>query len=213
MESLAEKWGFVSARISLTYTPQIMTDEIIKIVIEKGLIGVLIIIVGFYLNKFLEIDKQRNILKNKITETTRDKNISIIEKQLSNFYYPIYFRLQRDNALWKLSPQLYKTNNQLPAESNSLIENEYILKNHREILSIIENNIHLIEIDDKLQEAINLYIKHITVYEIIRKTESIKNLNPIDFDAKYPHTFMEIITQKMKYLQNKNNSYLEEFRI
>lgn len=187
-----------------------LNDKLIEIIVEKGLLALIIVLSGYYISKYLEINKQRITLQNKIKETNRDKIYSVIEKQLSHFYYPIYFRLQKDNALWRLSPQLSRSKGALPIETNEIIENEYILKNHKEILSIIENNIHFIEIDNELQESINAYIKHITVYDTIRKVQSIKELNPIDFDAPYPKSFVEIIRLRMSVLQNKNNELLNE---
>jgi hypothetical protein len=185
-----------------------MSEKIIEIIIEKGLLAIIISIVGFWFSKYLEIGKQNNLLKNKIIETNRDKMVSNVEKQLTQFYYPIYFKLQKDTALWQLSPQLSGVSGSLPQETNDLIEYEYILKNHFEIRSLIENNIHLIEIDDLLQQSINAYLKHITVYEILRKTKSLQKLNPINFDAPFPENFIALIKQKMMELQSKNNKLL-----
>lgn len=187
-----------------------MTEKLIVIIVEKGLLALIIAITGYWISKYLEINKQKITLQNKIKETNRDKIYSIVEKQLSNFYYPIYFRLQKDNALWILSPQLSGREGALPPETNDIIERDYILKNHSEILSIIENNIHLIEIDNQLQESINAYIKHIAVYDTIRKVHSTNKLNPIDFDAPYPKSFIEIIKDRMTILQKKNNELLSE---
>ncbi|MCQ4140099.1 hypothetical protein [Chryseobacterium sp. EO14] len=182
-------------------------EEIIKIVTEKGLLSLVILIAGYWINQLLETSKQNNELKNKLHESSRDKILSNIEKQLSSFYYPVYFRIQKDNALWKLSPQLSQDST-FPMESNLTIENNFILKNHKEIVEIVENNIHLIEIDDELQEVINLYIKHVTGYFIIRSTESIKNKNPIDLGFPYPQNFEKIIKNRMTKLQKANNDIL-----
>jgi hypothetical protein len=184
------------------------TEELIKIIVEKGLFALVLGVAGFWISKYLEIDKQKNLLNNKIIEANRDKIVSTVEKQLALFYYPIYFRLQKDNALWKLSPQLSGKSNSLPPETNDIVEKEYILKNHTEILSIIESNIHLIEIDNELQECINAYIKHVAVYIIIRRTKSIDKLNPTNFNAPYPKLFIEIIKDRMTRLQKMNNKLL-----
>jgi hypothetical protein len=185
-------------------------EDLIKIFVDKGLLSLIILVSGYWLNKYLEISKQTNALKNKIKETNRDKALSTIEKQLSNFYYPIYFRLQKDNVLWKLSPQLWGKEESLPSDTNNIIEIDSVLKNHLEIVNVIENNIHFIEVDEDLQAAINSYIKHVTVYDIIRKTESIKHLNPIDFKAPYPKKFEQTIKDRMNSLTQRNNELLKE---
>jgi hypothetical protein len=187
-----------------------MKYNLIEIIVEKGLLALIIAIAGYWISKYLEISKQKITLQNKIRETNRDKIYTIVEKQLSNFYYPIYFRLQKDNALWKLSSQLYGERSTMPQETNDIIEREYILKNHNEVLSIIENNIHFIEMDSQFQESINAYIKHVAVYDTIRKVHSTNKLNPIDFDAPYPKSFIEMINNRMTILQKKNNELLGE---
>jgi hypothetical protein len=196
------------ATVTKTNNMTKFAEELIKIIVEKGLLVVGVAIVGYWISKYLEIDKQKNLLKNKIIEDNRDKIVSTVEKQLALFYYPIYFRLQKDNALWKLSPQLAGEIDSLPPETNDIIEKEYIIKNHIEILSIIESNIHLIEMDNELQESINAYIKHVAVYQIIRRTKSIDKLNPIVFNAPYPKLFIEIINVRMTRLQKMNNELL-----
>ncbi len=187
-----------------------MSEKIIEIIVEKGLLAIIVALIGFWFSKFLEIGKQNNLLKNKIIETNRDKKMLIVEKQLTQFYYPIYFKLQKDNALWQLSPQLSGVKGALPEETNTLIEKEFILKNHFEIRDIIENHIHLIEIDDQLQEGINAYLKHITVYEILRKSKTLEKANPISFQAPFPNQFISIIKERMLKLQTINNRLLNE---
>ncbi len=186
-----------------------MKEDLIKIIVDKGLLSLIILIAGYWLNKYLEINKQATAFRNKIKESNREKALSTTEKQLANFYYPIYFRLQKDNAIWRLSPQLSNKQGKLPIEANEVIENEFILKNHREIIAIIENNIQFIEVNEELQAAINMYIKHFTVYDVVRKTEALKHLNPIDFDAPFPKKFEKIIKNNMNILQQSNNELLQ----
>ena len=38
--------------------------------------------------------------KDELEDLRRTKNLELIERQLSNFYWPLYFRLQKDNAVW-----------------------------------------------------------------------------------------------------------------
>ena len=195
--------------------------ELIKIILEKGLLAIIILIIGYWVNKalekvkfenakYLELEKQNNALRNKIIESSREKRIKRVEEQLSEFYYPVYFRLQKDNAIWRLSPQLNQNNQALPEEANEIIENDYILKNHREIVSIIEGKSHLIEINTELREEINGYLKHMAVYDTIRKVEVLKKFNPIDFEAPFPKGFYLAIENRMEKLQLKHEKLLNQ---
>ena len=111
---------------------------------------------------------------------------------------------------WRLSPQLNQDNQALPKEANEIIENEYILKNHQEIVEIIENKAHLIEINDELQEQINLYLKHIAVYDTIRKVDVLKKFNPIDFEAPFPKKFYLTVEDRIRKLQEKHKKMLNQ---
>ncbi len=42
------------------------TEELIKIIVEKGLFALVLGVAGFWISKYLEIDKQKNLLNNKI---------------------------------------------------------------------------------------------------------------------------------------------------
>ena len=205
----------------LAATRKKMSEELVKIIVEKGLLAVIIAIIGYWMNKslekikfenakYLELEKQNTQLKNKIVESAREKGLETVEKQLSEFYYPIYFRLQKDNAIWRLSPKLNQNNQALPNEANEIIENEYILKNHKEIVEIIENKAHLIEINDELQEQINLYLKHMAVYDTIRKVDVLKKFNPIDFEAPFPKKFYLTVENRIKKLQEEHEKLLNQ---
>ncbi|GAB4395648.1 MAG: hypothetical protein OHK0053_05290 [Microscillaceae bacterium] len=198
-----------------------MTEQLITLIVDKGLLALLLAIVGYWVHrsleklkfentKHLEIEKQNLLLNHKILESAREKDLERVEKQLSEFYYPIYFRLQKDNAIWRLSPQLNKENQPLPREANAIIEQEYILKNHREMVEIIETKVHLIEIDPELQTQINLYLKHMVIYDTLRRIESLQTYNPVDFQAPFPADFYITIEDRIKKLQEKHERLLNQ---
>ncbi|MCB0643118.1 MAG: hypothetical protein KDC44_15825, partial [Phaeodactylibacter sp.] len=185
-----------------------MDKELLQLLLDKGLLAIILAVLGYWINKSLSkvsfeqsknlmLEEQNTQLKNRLIEAATTKELDRIEQQLAEFYYPIYFRLQKDNALWKLSPQLKIGEQALPQSANAIIEQEYILKNHREIVEIIESKIHLIEIDEALQEQINLYLKHVAVYETSRLVEQLKDLNPIDLQAPWPAQFFPLVEGKI----------------
>ena len=153
----------------------------------------------------MELEKQNHTLKSNLIQDKRERNLQKIDNQLSQFYYPIYYRLQKDDALWRLSPKLSNKVGALPVEANEIIENEYIIRNHLEIVNIIETKSHLIEIDPDFQEQIREYIKHVAIYNTIRKVDFLKNLNPKDLGSCYPKKFQEIVEMKIRNLQEKHD--------
>lgn len=192
------------------------TEQLVLKIVDSGLIGIILLIIGYWLKKsisrlqtdqakFLELEKQNIILRNNVAKDKRERILTNINIQLANFYYPISYRLQKDDALWRLSPQLSNRGKSLPMEANDIIENDYIIKNHLEVVNIIESKSHLIEIDSEFQEQIRAYIKHVAIYNTIRKVDSLKKLNPIDLGSDYPKKFQEMIELKIKELQVKHD--------
>ena len=70
-----------------------------------------------------------------------DRMLSHRQQQLSEFYWPIYIRLQSDNAVWE---RVLGSDNpkRLPPDVRRPME-EFILQNHGEILKIVQAKYHL----------------------------------------------------------------------
>jgi len=197
------------------------TQQLIIAIVDTGFIGIILLFVGYLLNrvlarqnnnqlKLIEIEKKNMELRNNLIQDNRDRILSKIESQLAEFYYPIFYRLQKDDALWRLSPKLSRKGESLPMEANEIIEKEYIIKNHLEIVDILESKSHLIEMKPKFQEQIQEYLKHVAIYNTIRKVPSLKDLNPIDFDSHYPKGFQQMIEANTKILQKKHDDLLHK---
>jgi hypothetical protein len=197
-------------------------QDIIKILLENGILAIALAIVGFWINRSIEkyksseavlreLKKQNLALQNSLIQDKRDRKLKHVDSQLKEFFYPIFYRLQKDDALWRLSPQLSKQEGSLPMEANDVIEKKYILKNHQEVIEIIESKSNLIEEDADFQEQIKEYIKHVAIYETIRSVDSLKHLNPIDFQSPYPKQFKIMIESKMKDLRAEYEDLLNKY--
>ena len=200
------------------------SEQLLLKIVDSGIIGLVLLIIGYWLNKslsrfkndqakLLELEKQNLTLKNSIVQDKRERLLENINNQLSKFYYPIYYRLQKDDALWRLSPILSSKEGALPLEVNDIIENEFILSNHLEIIDIIAANSHYIEDDPEFEEQIREYTKHVAIYSTIRRVESFKELRPEDFDSKYPKRFQRMVEEKIKELQTKHGKILDKMTI
>lgn len=190
--------------------------------IESGILALALALVGYWINRslekfknnealLLELKKQTLTLQNTLIQDKRDRRLKHIDAQLKDFFYPIYYRLQKDDALWRLSPQLSKKEGALPVEANDVIEKKYILKNHQDIVEIIESKSNLIEEDVEFQEQIKEYIKHVAIYETIRSIDSLKHLNPIDFQSHYPKQFKILVENKIKALRTEYEELFNKY--
>ncbi|MBF2029834.1 MAG: hypothetical protein IGS48_24285 [Oscillatoriales cyanobacterium C42_A2020_001] len=124
-----------------------------------------------------------------LTRLRRNKKLEILEKQLSEFYLPLYIRLVKDNLVWmKVFEQ---TDNPLSSEVRKNLELKFILPNHDEIMKIIESKIHLARADQRLSEEMSKYIRHIAVYKALRES-GVFDKDPIAFGEPFPKDFFNL---------------------
>ena len=193
-----------------------LSEKIIELVIDKVLLGSIVLAAGYWLNKRLEIFKnktnQENLQKQLIAELENQLAISqynaeleFIERQISEFYWPIYLRLEKDNVMWERIERLSAEKNVLPEAVSKVIEKEFILKNHQEIVEIIESKIHLVGDFDNSKKFIDellKYIKHVEVYKTIRSIKKFRRFNPIDLKEPFPEDLFKLVKDNFQELQN-----------
>ncbi|BAY29711.1 hypothetical protein NIES2107_15550 [Nostoc carneum NIES-2107] len=205
-----------------------LSETIIELVVDKVLIGGIVLVAGYWLNKRFEIFKnetnekyhQRQLiaelehqqqqqiseLENQITMARHNAELEFIERQISEFYWPIYLRLEKDNVMWKRIKSLSNEQNVLPEAASMAIEKEFILKNHQEIVDIIESKIHLAENANNGKDLTNellKYIKHVAVYKTIRSVKELERFNPVDMNEPFPEKLFPLIESNFRNLQHK----------
>ncbi|NOK14349.1 hypothetical protein [Corallococcus exercitus] len=114
-----------------------------------------------------------------------EKQIELPEDQPSQFCWPIYIRLRKDNVIWRRILNK-RDEHGLTANIGSAFERSVALPNHGEV---VESKIHLAFLgdnaDEDLLEVLMDYVNHIGIYQAIRATGEEKNF-PYDFGAPYP---------------------------
>lgn len=139
-------------------------DEIIKILLDKLAIGALLLLAGFLVNRSIEKFKSAEALKNELEKQRFAARLQRVERQLSEFYWPVYMRLQKDNTVWRRLLDKNREDGDPLKKIGVKIETESILPNHRELVTIIEAKLHLAEPDSELQGLLLKYIDHVAVY-------------------------------------------------
>jgi hypothetical protein len=141
-----------------------LNKELLKIVVDKLAIGLLIVLAGYILNRAIERFKAAEALRNELSKQRFAAKLARVERQLSEFYWPVYLRLQMDNTVWeRLLDKNRDEGDPLKILGNQ-IEVDFLLPNHREIVKIIESKIQLAEPDGALQSLLLEYINHVAVY-------------------------------------------------
>jgi hypothetical protein len=138
--------------------------------------------------------------------------VNELEKRLSQFYWPIYLRLQRDNVVWT---KILDRNNQSDTERQQLarqIEQGVLLPNHAEIVKIIESYVHIAALDKEFEVQILAYLRHIDVYRSIR-TVGITDKDPVYFGEPYPPGFFDSIEKRLLKFQMEYEDVIRVQRV
>jgi hypothetical protein len=205
-----------------------LPEKIMELVIDKVLLGGIVLAAGYWLNKRFEIFKnetnekyhhrqliaelenqqkqQISELENQLAISRYNAELEFTERQISEFYWPIYLRLEKDNVMWKRIKSLSAEKNVLPEAASEVIEKDFILKNHQEIVEIIESKIHLAGDSANSKELINellKYIKHVEIYKTIRSIKELQKFNPIDLDEPFPEKIFSLVENNFRDLQKR----------
>ena len=135
-----------------------------KIVIDKLAIGLLLLLSGLLVNKSIEKFKHEEALKNEFEKQRFAARLGRLERQLSEFYWPVYLRLQKDNTVWRRILDKNRDDDDPRKRIGAKIETDFIIPNHKETVAIIESRMHLAEPDEELQGFLLEYMDHVAVY-------------------------------------------------
>jgi hypothetical protein len=143
--------------------------------------------------------------REELAKLRRDKKLEILERQLSEFYWPLYLRLEKDNLIWQ---QVFNSENQLSPDIRERLESHFILPNHGAILEVLESKIHLARAPKELSEQIFRYIRHIAIYQAIREV-GILDKDPMDFNEPFPQDLFRLVNEKKDALQAEYDKLLD----
>ncbi|WP_146141193.1 hypothetical protein [Stenomitos frigidus] len=190
-----------------------LQDEIIKILLDKLAIGGLLLLGGFLINKAIEKLKYAEALKNEITKQRFITRLQLIERQLTEFYWPVYLRLQKDNVVWERMLDKSKEDSGPLQKIGAVIEIDFILPNHEEMVKVIESKIHLAQLDRELLEALLSYIRHVAVYKAARSAgfTDLHNTQK-DLLPPWPENLYPEIERRTKALQNEYDDLLARYK-
>ena len=196
-----------------------LKHPLLVVLVDKALIGFILVVVGFWLNKRLEILRagrnllhtiiqQRQKVEDELTVARRARRLEFLEKQLSSFYWPLYLRLQKDNVMWQRIGHLAdQPGDPLPADAGHAVERGYILPNHGEAVALIEKNAHLIDDKELFAELLH-YVRHVAVYQALRATPSLGERNPVDLGEPFPKKLFPLVENKLGKLQDEYQKLL-----
>jgi hypothetical protein len=148
------------------------------------------------LDKRMEVFKQQLQVGTKLRELTLKSQIEFRERQLGEFYGPIYAILKRGVPLYK-HYEKNKINRILPAI------NEIFVDGNSTIVKIILQKAHLI-VGDDIPGSYIKFLVHVAVWSAFRATPSGEVPPEKEFpEAYYPKDFEEDIFRTTKQLKQE----------
>jgi hypothetical protein len=145
---------------------------------------------------------------------------SQLEKRLSQFYWPLFIRLQRDDVIWKKVYRDLLDEDERPewvadisekscqALANE-IESKVILPNHLQATTIIRENIHLANADAELIDLLAKYTRHVDVFSSMRSA-GIADFDPIAVDEPYPENLSDAVRVRLVRFQTEYEDLLRD---
>jgi hypothetical protein len=140
-------------------------------------------------------------------EFVLDKRVHFLEQQLSQFYWPLYLHLQKDNLMWERLIERNEDPKSFQSKLSLQIESGAILPNHKEALAVIEGNLHLAGDSVVIDESLH-YVRHVKLYEILREA-GIKD-DPVNHGEPYPKEFYPLIKRRVHLLQSEYDKLIRQ---
>jgi hypothetical protein len=172
--------------------------------------------IGFVTDKQLEtvkteLSEELESFKGKeLTNQLRfNKLLDFRREQLSEFYWPIYIRLQIDNAVY--DDVFGGKDASVPKDVGKPLE-QFLLDNHKELLKIIQDKFYLAELNPDLEKDLLHYVRHAAVYLAMRTTPRYDNDVPATLNEPYPKDLFQHFESQLKALQSDYNEMLKQTR-
>jgi hypothetical protein len=160
-------------------------QQIALSLIDKLAIGLLLALTAAYLNHKLENFKQELNDKSARTQITRQSEIEYRERQLSEFYGPVYALLKQIRPL----DDLWQKGKLSSAEDSAI---QHIRQANDRIVEIFLTKSYLIE-GDRIPESFNQFLTHVAIWHAHLDAsepdwEGYKSLPEAHYDRAFEET-------------------------
>lgn len=176
-----------------------LPEQLFASFIDKLLLAGILAYVVYRMNRLLEEVRRRNAAANDMARLVNTKRLDYLERQLAEFYWPLYIRLHCDNAVWDKILDRRKAQDRLGRDVGSEVESRFILPNHEEAVRIIQSKIHLAEDDGSAFQLMLRYVRHVAVFQAMRASGDARD--PLEVGEAYPQGLDHLISTTAFRLQ------------
>src|SRR5262249_14827579 len=139
------------------------------------------------------------------------ERVAFLGTRLSEFYWPLYIGLQKDNVVWQRILDRGSSDEAL-RKVGWQIETEFILPNHARLVQLIESKLHFARGDSELIQSLLTYIRHVAVYQALR-TSGIHDRDPLQMNEPWPRHLFGQVEERALGLQKEYDSALASFSV
>jgi hypothetical protein len=131
------------------------------------------------------------------------------ERQLSEFFWPLYFHLMKDDKIWdnvfldlrprgdRVAPTWIKNvPNGKRLELSREIETKVLIPNHVAAVEIIASKMHLACAEQQLEDLLLKYVRHVEIYRAL-KSVGLNDVDPADAGEPYPVGLTEAVKKQL----------------
>ena len=138
---------------------------------------------------------------------SRQKRLDFLEKQLSQFYWPLYLHLQKNNVIWQHLVDGKSFDHEIKKRVDKQLYGSLVLANHDDMVKVIESFIHLAQADKKLEELLLRFIRHVAIFKALRQV-GIDNIDPIGLGEPWPQELFPKVEARTRQLQQEYDKEL-----
>lgn len=144
----------------------------------------LVVALCFLFNKRLNSIKSTADFDSSIKSEQYKAEVDYYNKKITQFLNPLISCIEFDNAIWEKLSMLSDADDVFSKNLSKEIEKEHLLKNLIGAKDLVRANLHYVHTDNDLYRTLIDFIRHVSVYESIRK--SGEKYNPIHVGAPFP---------------------------
>ena len=182
-------------------------QQVWLIVLDKLVIAAILVAVGLYVNEHFELFKNHAAAQQKAADEKREQalerasaEMELIQRQLNDLYYPLYFRLAKDDEVWTLmmSQQKYGVH----------VEQDTVLANNKQVLSLLENHTNLLfrpneRRDQALVKTILKYERHMAIYLALQASGDKRRPADFSHEFDYPNEICTVVEHHVRGLEEE----------
>ena len=140
----------------------------------------------------------------------REKRAAFLERQLSQFYWPLLFLLRRNQIVWRQVMNRGNTPDTLSRELHFKLSREFFYPNNEKMMKIIEEKYFLAQPSIELNEEIDRFLAHQSVFQGIRQSLGEEDVDPVRFGVPWPQGFLPAIETETEALQMEYDRLLAQ---